>query len=342
MPFEVHPDITANPNIQAHVKKMTDGRLARALALKRVSKQASLRATGIAKPASIVNFNPVPLRMESGIQGKIPSAIDPAVAEERRVEIEYNSRRYKGSLVTIRDPLLYPWIIDVQKTPEQEMADGQGVFDIAVCKQIEIVHAYWTTYNVGAHDSSGMGGVLIFEGDEHALKGNILHVPKFITLPDMSREYFTEPSTLEREIHECLDTQKAYYDVQLQIAQTYWDDPDQRKNITMVHRIWAQWGLDMGFREKPPEYLLTINDPTESCEGCGAAKKRALAYACHACGRYYDVFQAYMDKEIGFENMQMVRLKDEQWPLVHEEEARRRVLRTPPPSEPTEAPRKPK
>jgi hypothetical protein len=362
MPTFEAQHLHTNPNIHRYVNQMTDGVQARALALKRISTIASLKATGIAKTASICNFNPVCLRIEGGInykvpagkeqvievlgdgiverdlrfEAKVPSMVDPSVPESLKLEFPYQGRRYKASIVTLRDPHLYPKIIDVYKTPEQDLGDGRGVYDIAVCKQIEIAHAYWTTYNVGAHDSSGMGGVLMFEGDQWALKSDTILVPQFVTLPNGAREYYAEPRDLGETLAECLDTQKRYYDNQMQIGQSYHDDPDQRKNITMVHRIWAQWGLDMGFREKPVDWLLSVDDPTETCDGCGSAKKRALAYFCHACARPYDPFRAYMDKELPYESAHMGKLTDEQWPIVNAEEQRRRSLRLPnmPPPEP--------
>lgn len=366
MPTFEPQHLHTNPNIYRYVNQMTDGVQARALALKRVSTIASLKATGIAKTASICNFNPVCLRIEGGlnykvpaareqlvevlgdgivernvpgIPYKIPSTVDEAVRDDLKLEFPYNGRIYRASILTLRDPHLYPKIIDVYKTPEQELGDGRGVYDIAVCKQIEIAHAYWTVYNVGAHDSSGMGGVLMFEGDQYALKSDTIMVPKFVTLPNGAREYFCESQDLMTTLAECLDTQKRYYDNQMQIGQSYHDDPDQRKNITMVHRIWAQWGLDMGFREKAVDWLLSVDDPTETCGGCGSAKKRALAYFCHACARPYDPFRAYMDKELPYESAHLGRLTDEQWELVNAEELKRRSRRLPniPPPEPPAA-----
>jgi hypothetical protein len=319
----------ANPHTNEYQNRKIDGVQMRALNLKSLSLKQSLRATGIAKPASVLNFNPCALRLEGGITLKVPSIVDPAVRDDRRMEFTYGGKPYKATVVTIREPIIFPWITDVKKGEFDDVADGVGVYDAAVCKQIEIAYAFWQSYNFGAMDSSNMGGVVIWEGDRHALNSATINVPKFINLADSKREYYCEPQLFADVLAEALDKQKLYYERMIQEAQTYFDDPDQRKNIHPMHRVWAQYGLDQGWREKAPEWLLQINDPTESCEGCGAGKKRALAHFCHACSRPYDPFRSFMEGELALDSVHMNRIKDEDWAKVHEEEAKRVRRRAP-------------
>lgn len=320
--------INQNPNTNDYLAKKIDGKQMRALALKRITMQHRLRITGQAKPATVLNFNPCALRLEGGIPFKVPSIVDPAVNDAFKAKFSYNGKTYRASILTISEPHIFPWITDVVKGEFDDMADGVGVFDAAACKQIEIAFDFWQAYNFGAPDSSNMGGVVCFEGDKHALKVGTIRTPMFESLPDGTREYVTKPEEFGDVLAIALDKQRLYYDRQIQEAQAYWNDPDQRKNIHTMHLVWAQYGLDMGWREKPVDWQLSSNEPEDCCEGCGAAKKRATAYNCHACLRPYDPFRSFMDGEIGIDHLHMGRItKAEDWEKIHEEEARRKKLR---------------
>lgn len=321
-------NISQNPNTSDYLAKKIDGKQMRALALKRITMQHRLRITGQAKPATILNFNPCALRLEGGIPYKVPSIVDPAVHDAFKAKFSYAGKTYKATLLTVAEPHIFPWITDVARGEFDDMADGVGVFDAAACKQIEIAFDFWQAYNYGAPDSSDMGGVVCFEGDKNALKIGSINVPVFESLPDGTREYITEPRDFGETLGIALDKQRKYYDRQIQEAQAYWNDPDQRKNIHTMHLVWAQYGLDMGWREKPVDWQLSTNEPEESCEGCGSAKKRATAYFCHACNRPYDPFRCFMDGEIDITSVYMHRItKEEDWEKIHAEEARRKRLR---------------
>jgi len=318
----------ANPAIQQYLSGRKDGNSMRALKVERDSLIASLRSTGQARPATILNFNPVALRLEGGINFKVPSVIDESVPEESRFKVTYKGRTYKASVLTVRDPIIFPQIKDVKKIEDVEV----GEYIVKACKQIEIVHNFLASYTDGTPSSSGMGGVICFEGDRHALKQRNqekleILVPTYVPLPNKTREYFTEPKEFSVELARSLDRQKAYCDNQCQLAQSMWDDEDQRKNITDVHRIWAQFSLDMGWRQSVPIWLTAQNESEETCEGCGAGKKRATAFFCHACARPYSPLKAYMAGELGIESVHLNRIKPEEWVEVRKEEARRKKLR---------------
>jgi len=92
-----------------------------------------------------------------------------------------------------------------------------------------------------------------------------------------------------------------------------------------VHLIWAQFGLDMGWRQTPVDWQLSQSEPEDTCEGCGLARKRATAYFCHACARPYDPLRCYLDGELAFDSVHMQRISDDNWPLVVAEEKKRRA-----------------
>ena len=64
-------------------------------------------------------------------------------------------------MLTIRKPIVYPFIKDVKKEEDVEV----GVYEPGACLQIEIAHNFLVDYTSGLPTSSGMGGVVIFEGD---------------------------------------------------------------------------------------------------------------------------------------------------------------------------------
>lgn len=320
-------NVLENPHGREILNKRVEGRQMKALGLKRITEIQRMKALGICKPASIINLNPVALRLEGGVQGKVPSVIDPAVNQDSKLEFAYKGKLFRATIVTYQDPVFYPWITDVNLSPGQTQDEGVGVYDIKVYKQIEMAYNFWQDYNGATFNAIKMGGVIAFEGDKHVLKGDTIKVPCACPLPNYEREFITQERSFLEELARALDTQREYYNLRMQIAGGYWNDPDQRKNITNMDLVWAQYGLDMGWREKPVDWHVGAEESGDGCEGCGAARARALAYFCHKCGRSYDPFVAYMDGELGFESAQLNRIAAEKWPVLIAEENRRRSLR---------------
>lgn len=318
-----------NPSMAEYLRNRIDGKSMRALALERQSAIAALKANQTAKPATVLWFNPVPGRLDAGVNFGIPSIRSEFVPEREKLTFTYKAKKYQCTRVTIRDPYVFPWITDVKKEEDVEV----GIYKIEHCKQIEIAHAFRVSCTYGAESSSGMGGVLIFEGDLKALERKekdtgriVLRVPTYIPLPNKRREYFCEEKYLDEELAKTLDMQKRYTGIQTQQAQGFWDKEDQRSNITDVHRVWHQYEMDMGWRTTAAPWITLTHENQETCVGCGEPKKRAEAYFCK-CGRVYDPFKAYMDKEIPMSHDQMARVADDKWPLIRAEEARRKAVR---------------
>ena len=139
----------------------------RRLLVERAALLASLEATGQAQPATILNFNPVPLAaLDGGIGFKVPSILDEAVSDEDRLHVKFEGREYKATVVTIREPKTFTQIKDVKVADEI----ASGVYDVKACKQIEIAHCFYVAYSMGMLGSAtGMGGVVVFEGDRRSL-----------------------------------------------------------------------------------------------------------------------------------------------------------------------------
>lgn len=330
---EVSP--AANPNIAAFVAQRRgsiDGRQQKALQLKRKSMLQAAAASGTAKPATILNFNPVPLRLEGGLPYKVPSIVDSFVPEDLKLKVHYKGKIYRAHMLTIREPFPFAQITDVNLKQGEDLADGVGVYDCKLCKPIEIVHHFLVSSHLGASDSTNMGGVVVFEGDKHKIwdsekkeikKGVKLGVPTFVKLEDNTREYFIEIKIFDEMVAATLELQRQYCDRQMQMASVYHSGgDDSSKNITEIHRVWHQYALDMGWKQSPEPWLHSSNDPEETCTGCGAGKKRAEAFFCHACNRPYDPLKAYLAGEIGIESVHMRRItKPEEVAQVRKHEA---------------------
>lgn len=320
-----------NPYLANVLDRMTNGAEMRRVSVESQALLMSLKATGLAQPATILNFNPVALALDGGIGFKVPSIIDEVVKDDDRFHYKYEGRTYKATVLTITDPKTYLQPKDVKEL------DGvpSAMYDVKACKQIEIAHCFYVAFTLGMlGNQTGMGGVVIFEGPRRTLehaegkKKFEIRMPKYIPLPNKTREYTTEPRDFDECVADALKIQRRYCNLQTQQAQSYWDQEDQRGNVTPIHRIWHQYEMDMGWRQVAAPWVTMNNEPTVTCQGCGEPKKRVDAYFCHKCARVYDPLVAYMAKEIPASHIAMERIADAEWPKVRKEEERRKALRT--------------
>lgn len=318
-----------NQSIREFISNRLNGKAMDKLKKETVSLLRSLEANGLAKPATVLNFNPIALVLDGGLAPyKVPSIIDEFVNDADRFKVSYKGREYKATVFTIRYPKAFPLIRDVHVKDGVEMGD----YDARVCRQIEIAHAYLASYTAGDRNSSGMGGVVAFEGDRNLLKRDLttleVQVPTFTDLDNGWREYYTVPRKFSEVVAETLDMQRKYCNAETQRAQTFNENDGLRLNITDVHRIWHQYELDMGWRQKPAPWVTMSNEAQEVCAGCGEPKKRVEAYFCR-CGRPFDPLKAYLAGELPVESHHLNRLSDKDWAQVEKEEARRLKRRRP-------------
>jgi hypothetical protein len=237
-------------------------------------------------------------------------------------------RDYKAVVVPVKKPLIFSIIKDVKQEGDREY----GIYEPRACKQIEIAYHFLASYTSGTPNSCGMGGIVVFEGDRRVLerKSNqslSIKVPERIMLPNGWCEYKTVEKDFGEELGKSLDLQKAYANIQTQQAQSFWDQEDQRGNITVAHRVWHQHEVDMGWRQNPAPWVTLTHEHTETCVGCGEPKKRVDAFFCWKCNRVYNPLEAYFAREISVTHPSMERVLDADWPKVHKEEARRIAIR---------------
>jgi len=310
------------PEARAAVREALLGPGMKRLQLQRQSAYLDLKNSGRLKPATVINFNPVSLLVDDGhVPWRIPSAMDTA---KKGLAVEYGGKRYQAAVFTVREPAFVPWIRDV-RPPSDEGENPSSEYDAKFILPLELMDQYRLSYN----DPVGqiqMGGVLVFEGDVHAFtKSKTLHVPRFTTLPDRTRSYFSEEVDLQKELAAVLAMQKAYCQHMIQQGDEYNQDDAQRKNITPVHRLWARFAIDMGWKEVQPAWMNATLDSDEACQGCGKGKKRTDAWFCE-CGRPYNAYAAFMAGENVAESF-LFALKGKELEDVLKELARREALK---------------
>ena len=292
IPQEAQGIAQVAPEARAAVKEALLGPGMKRLTMQRQSAYIDLKNSGRLKPATIINFNPISLKVEDGhVPWRIPGCNDKL---KKGITIEHDGRTYQAAYFTVREPSFVPWIRDVQK-PSDEGENPNAEYDAKFILPIELADQYRIQYTSPAF--LPMGGVIVLEGDIHSFtKAKTIRVPKSSRLPDGTRSYFSEEADLLKELSATLDMQKAFCTFMLQQGDEYNQDDLNRKNITACHRIWAQFALDMGWKQVAPPWMNAQLDSEEACKGCGKGKSRSDAWFC-ACGRPYNPYAAFMAGE---------------------------------------------
>jgi hypothetical protein len=290
-------------NLQQEMQARNNGRAMAALHLEMVSQRQSIEASGQLHPATVLNFNPIPLRIEGNIDMTVPPCNDPIRQANQRLAIEFNGRVHQASYVTIRTPRFWPKTTGTTRDSQSDEDIAQHAINYLL--PIGIGHQFWIHYNTGANDSNNMGGVLVFQGDRHAIEpeklaklGGTILVPTRTKLKNGSHAYGTQAKELKTVLTELFTAQRIYVDRQLQEAQSLYDGaPDERKNIHQTHRTWGQYAVDMGWRAKPPIWMTErLGEDVEQvkCVYCQATSERQDAHFCSSCNAPYDAYRTFM------------------------------------------------
>lgn len=292
------PDLTDIKELDTQavqvIKQAHLGPAMKKLTMQRTSAYIDLMNSGRCRAATVINFNPVSLKVEDGnVPWRIPAATDKL---KKSVEIEHGGRKYQAACFTIpkENARFVPWIRDVHR-PSEDGENASAEYDAKFILPIEMIDQYKIQYS--SPQFTPMGGVLAFEGDLHSfLKKETLRVPRSSRLPDGTRSYFCEEIDLATELASVLAMQKEYGTGMIQQGDEYFQDDDNRKNITPIHRIWAQFFIDMGWKQIAPLWMSANLEGEEVCKGCGKGKTRGDAWAC-TCGRYYNPLAAFLAGE---------------------------------------------
>lgn len=263
------------------------------LTSQRKSSRIEYKHSGRDLPSTVINFNPVRLQVCDGnVPWAVPSCID---KEKKSITVPFGGKKYTASYFTVREPRFVPWLTDVKK-PTADDENTISEYKPIWLQPIELLNQYKLEYTDPSKNMTG--GVIVIEGDIHSFtksKGTI-RIPKYEKLEDGRLTYFSEEVDLEREVAATLELQKTRCTFMIQQGDEYNQDDQQRKNITPVHRIWAQFAIDMGWKQVAPPWMSAVLDSEETCKGCGKGRARSDAWAC-ACGRFYNPLAAFLAGE---------------------------------------------
>lgn len=276
------------------------------------SKREELAETGQCQPFTIVNFNPVGLRLEGELQRySVPSPFDGRLPPNvLRVRLPYDGRERLGHLLTIRDPHIYGRNVGAQWHP------GGGPGDAVVSREVMYYTPMAIAYNFLEHfspifvtgadgkaapppkDARKIYGVLAFKGDLHTLEKLIaeenpakrrIEVPLAVvrTSGKLSvRSYRSVETSLDDYLARMFDGQLRFADAVVARAQQKHNGTDEdRKDISAADRVWYRWAIDMGYAAPPKpgertwlNELLTLRAPSSPGEEAAPAVRK-----CQAC-----------------------------------------------------------
>ena len=269
-----------------------------------LAERTTLEQTGMLKPSTIINFNPVVLSQDGLINLRIPPA---GFDEISRVEFEFNGQKYLGHCFTQRSPVFYGSVDGHEMDPQAMMDVPRHVPRYLL--PIGVAYSFLEHYSGAAKDSPHMGGVLVFEGDRHTLSpthldrtGGMIKVPKPINLPKNRRAYTSEERSLEDVVNELFNMQAIYCNDQIQRAHANWstNDPLQQRMISEPDRVWARFALEHGMIEQLPEWahknILSGKALTEvvRCPLCGKGQTNPSILLCPHDHAPYNTLAAFL------------------------------------------------
>lgn len=291
------PLTDVNPELRQRVTQASDGRAAKALRAERQSVLEELRATGVIRTATIVNFNPVWLKTTSSMPYKVPPFSYPGLPADMQITVEHGGRKFTGAYITVDQPFLYPKIRGTKR--DDGTGDDVGDFMIKHVLPLGIVLDFWQHYNKSSEQPVAMGGILVFEGTRHVMekRPKTIKVPVAKLLPNGDRAYFTQENELDKVLESVFEEQRKYTGYMIRQARAFHADEAQRKNITdQGHRVWGQYALDKGWGMESKEEWMFDSTTTEiaRCESCGLPRRETKAHFCQGCNAPYDAYGSFM------------------------------------------------
>lgn len=299
------------------------------------SQQARMRREqleGHFSPFTVINFNPVGLRLEGLLKRyHVPTPDDSRLPKDvARISIEYRGKERIGHALTIREPLIYGKMSDAklaggpgEVVPTQQVAE---MLPAAIAYSfLEHYSPIFVTRGDGMaanppNNARRMCGVLAFEGDLRALEGGTLErngrtiqVPLARTLTvgkTSQRIYETVSASFDDYLAKMFDGQKRYADLIITRAQTKFTEGKGREEIGAAERTWYRWAIRMGYVAAPKdpdrtwlnEMISLSSAEGESpadvmlrkCPGCRTVESEPDSPFCQKCNRPMDVFRTFM------------------------------------------------
>ncbi len=281
-------------------------------------------------PFTIINFNPLALRLEGLFKRySVASPDDERLPKDvHRVVMNWRGQDRVGHVLTIRDPLLTGRMSGAKQSggpgevvPEQEVAE---YLPIAIAYSfLEHYSPIFATKGDGMaaappKDARRMYGVLAFEGDTHTLErerleknGRMIRVPlaKVQTLGKVTQRFYdTVTVKLDDYLDQMFLGQRRYADAVISKAQQKFTEGKGREEIGSAERTWYRWAIRMGYAPAPKDpdrtwlnELISLTAAEGSpditlrkCPGCRAVEPEPDTPFCPKCNRPMDTFKTFM------------------------------------------------
>lgn len=274
--------------------------------------QAERRELGI-EPAVILNFNPFALKVEAI---NIPYSVPRAEPNEEFTVMEIKTDRYYTRY---------------NRTSEDDEGNRRREFTPEHLSPIHQAMEFYRVYGIDgeAGGDAPMGGVLVFRGGTELLNDRhaVVEVPYYKQIGRKKIVAYTKIKLAEK-IKDILAGQRQQAMNFIQQGNDYDKQDDMRRNISVVHRTWAQYALDRGWIKAMPGWCnARPEDPVEieNCKACGNEYK-SMVGVC-GCGHVQYPLLAYESAKISLEHVAMDRLTPKEWAVANALSSMRQAAR---------------
>jgi hypothetical protein len=299
------------------------------------------RWDGPCVPATVVNLNPLELKLYGELQRwTIPAAGDGKKPPEQSVKFVFKGRDFSASYMTLTEPHVWPVVTGVQN-------DNLAGFDATQIEAryippIGLAHQFFSHYVFGAHDAQSMGGVIIFEGDINTLdkarmqrSGGHIWVPKASTTLDGTGEvvYTLEKEKFSDVLEAALTMQREYAEQIIAQGHSYATSQADliRNQLTKYHILWHNWAMDRGYKTEAEPWASERLEDSPSieavfCPDCHQRQENPNQYFCKNCNAPFDACKAYLaGKTVSPDRLAVYDADSKEFQLIVAETKRRRA-----------------
>lgn len=326
------------------------------------AKREELIESGQCRPFTVVNFNPVSMKLEGELQRySIPSPDDSRLPDVLRVRLDWDGKERVGHCVTIREPHVYGRNIGAQwhqgGGPGDAIPQRDVMYYLPVAVAYNFLEHFSPIFVTGKDgrvapppkDARKFYGVLAFEGDIHTLERvireedparRIINVP-LATVRQVGkisqRSYKSIATPLDDYLEKMFSGQLRFADAAISRAQQKWNGTDEdRKDISAADRIWYRWAIRLGYAAAPKpgektwlNELLTlaptttaVEDARRECQACRQKEPQPNTPFCPNCNAPIDTVATYLAGHPVADSW-LHALPDDKWNLIVPEMERR-------------------
>jgi hypothetical protein len=230
----------------------------------------------------------------------------PAAGKGQKIELGFRGRKFLASYMTLSTPEVWLSHTGIELDP---IADSPSM-EARYIPPIGLAYQFFSHYTLGASDAQGIGGILIFEGDIHAIQpahlnrnNKMVRVPIGEPSPDIPGEviYRSEDRPLEQYLADELERQRLYAEGVIAEGHNYGtsSDSDERKKLNNLHKVWHNYALDCGYIKKAYSWASSKLEtgPLKGvvyCPDCRSEQEDPEQFFCRKCAAPFDAHKAFM------------------------------------------------